>query len=281
MAMQQTNPLNPGRGVADNTDDRFRVLIIDDEPAPASYLKSKLSDPKYPVGRLRLEIDVAEDIVTAREYLCRDCIDIYFIDLIMYEKKNDGVLSESVGKSFVQEVAARTNAGVIVYSNMHERTQASDILHDGADDYIEKLTYDAERISARVCSVWRRVKQTRHRKANALSLAHTGRTFQIGKWRFVIGSRVLKGNGGETLRISPTEYAFLKYICVVEDHIIDADILNLVILERKEHEKDVRVDSLVYRLRNRLGEDNIRLSSLSDTAYKLVDFQELKPSVNS
>jgi DNA-binding response OmpR family regulator len=196
----------------------------------------------------------------------------------MREKVNHGPKSDKVGKAFVRELAQNTNAGVIVYSNLHANTEAATVLDDGADDYIEKL-YDGARISAHVAAVWRRTQHSRIRDANTLALAHTNRTFQLGHWRFVIGSRVLQSTTGQMLRVSPTEHAFLKYICLVEDHIVDGDILNFAILERKEYEKFVRIDNLVYRLRGRLGEENVDLRSMGETAYKLINVKELKPSI--
>jgi DNA-binding response OmpR family regulator len=262
---------------ADDGAAKLRILIVDDEPPRASDLKRKLTDPTWPVGKLKLEIDVVEDVVNARKFLMRDCIDIYFIDLIMSEKANEGLWSESVGKDFIKEIVENTNAAVIVNSSLPAETEASILLHEGADDYLEK-SYDSERVSSRVMSVWRRVLQTRPTKSGAPSPIDLHRTFLLGQWRFVVGSRMMQNIATrETLRITSSEHAFLAYICVVEDHTVDSEILNTVILQRKEYEKFIRMDNFIYRLRTKL-DGHIQLTALGETAYRLLNVREIKPS---
>ena len=254
-----------------------RILIVDDNPAHASAVKRTLRDPSSMFGRLNPEIDVVEDLAAAREYLREDSIDIYFLDLEISEYAGVGLLHSSVGKAFVRDVVRMTNAGVVVCSSLAHETEAAALLEAGADDYVEKA-YGPDVIAARTLSVWRRTLQSRPDASRALKLAHVGRTFIVSGWHFVVGDRKLTDAEGTSIKLSPTEHAFLRYLCAVDGHAINSEIFNVDVLDRDRHKVHVRLDNFIYRLRKKLG-DKLEIISQGDGVYKLHDIKEIKATL--
>jgi DNA-binding response OmpR family regulator len=253
-----------------------RILIVDDNPAHASAIKRALRDSSSVVGRLKPEIDVAEDIATARQYLRDDSIDIYFLDLEISEQAGQGLLHVSIGKDFVRDVVKMTNAGVVICSSFAAETEAAELLEVGADDYVEKTSAPGI-IAARTLSVWRRTLQSRPAGSQPAKFAHVGKTFVFNDWRFVVGNRIVANIDGTIIKISPTEHAFLRYLCAVEDHTIDSEIFNIDVLDRAQHKVRVRLDNFIHRLRKKFGE-RLELTSQGEGLYKLLDVRELKPT---
>jgi DNA-binding response OmpR family regulator len=253
-----------------------RVLIVDDNPIHASAVKRALRNPAFTFGRLKCEIDAVEDVSTARHYLRQDSIDIYFLDLEISEKANEGLLAPSVGRAFVRDVVQATNAGVIVCSSLSEETEAADLLEIGADDYVEK-TSSPDVIAARALSVWRRTLQSRPPDAERSRLAHAGRTFRFGDWRIVVGNRLVTHLDGQAIKLSPTEHSFLRYLCAVPSHDIDSETFNIEVLDRDPHKVHVRLDNFVHRLRKKFG-GRLELAAQGGGIYKLFDVQELLAS---
>jgi DNA-binding response OmpR family regulator len=254
-----------------------RILIVDDNPAHASAVKRALRDPSSILGRLKCEIDVVDDLATARQYLRDDSIDIYFLDLEISEYAGEGLLHASVGKAFVRDVVRMTNAGVVVCSSLAHETEAAALLEAGADDYVEKA-YGPDVIAARTFSVWRRTLQSRPSPSHGLKLAHVGRTFIFSGWHFVIGRRTLSHLDGSSIKISPTEHAFLRYLSAVGGHTIDSEIFNIDVLDRDQHKVHVRLDNFIHRLRKKFG-DKLDIVSEGKGVYKLPDVREIKPTL--
>jgi DNA-binding response OmpR family regulator len=270
---------NPARasGREHSPEDIFpspRILIVDDNPIHASAIKRALRDPSSTIGRLKCEIDVVEDLTTARQYLREDSVDIYFLDLEISEKAGEGLLHASVGKDFVRDVVKTTNAGVIVCSTYAAERVAAELLEVGADDYVEKASAP-DVIAARTLSVWRRTLQSRPANSQTVRFAHVGKTFALNDWRFVVGNRTVTNVDGATIKISPTEHAFLRYLCAVEGHTIDSDIFNVDVLDRDQYKVHIRLDNFIHRLRKKFH-GKLELTSQGDGVYKLLDVKELK-----
>jgi DNA-binding response OmpR family regulator len=254
-----------------------RILIVDDNPVHASGIKRALRDPSSIFGRLKCEIDVVDDLAAARKYLREDSVDIYFLDLEISEKAGEGLLHASVGRDFVRDVVKTTNAGVIICSSFAAETEAVELLEVGADDYVEK-TSAPDIVAARALSVWRRTLQGRPANSQTVRFAHVGRTFVLNDWRFVVGDRTLANIEGATVKISPTEHAFLRYLCAVDGQMIDSETFNIDVLDRDQHKVHVRLDNFIHRLRKKF-DGKLELTSQGDGVYKLLDVREIKPTL--
>ncbi|MDB5636160.1 MAG: two component transcriptional regulator, winged helix family [Bradyrhizobium sp.] len=248
-----------------------RVLIVEDELQYAVGLMNWLEDWRMPTVQGQCRVQIAADMDRAIGYLSNDAIDIFIVDLVLDKTQPD----RKIGAEFIRQVVAQTNAGIIVHTSLSASdAEATKLLNEGADDYIQKPS-DIETVRARILALWRRIQLVRPGKKNIQG--HNNRTFIIGDWRFVVGSRILTNSVGETLRLSPTEHAFLRHICVDENHECDTVNFNLAVLGRRPFEQNMRIDNLVYRLRNKLR-GSLQLIS-DDGAYKLIGVREAKPSI--
>ncbi len=245
-----------------------RVLIVEDNTQYAvSLVRSFRQSGSFGL----FEVDIATDLSSAWPYVERDEIDIYVVDLAL-PKSPERVDSVENGKKLVSHIAERTNAGILVHTDRSLEREGEEMFALGADDYLEKGG-KPEIVRAQAFALWRRIIMSRQ-GSNRL-FVHTGRTFRIRDWRFVIGDRVITNDVNETARLSPTEHALLAYLCTVEDHQIDRREFNEAILNRPVHMRDQRIDNLIYRVRQKVGEC-LQLTSKAHGAYKLVDVKELR-----
>lgn len=276
--MNKTKPTEPRSGITSHRPEHVlppaRVLIVDDKEEYVVAIEKALRHPESTIGKMNNQIISVRNVGDARNYLRHDAIDLYFLDLEIAEKAGQGI-NEEIGKAFVRDVVNGTNAGIIVCSGYHD--QAAELLEYGADDFIGK-PFGSKIVAAKALAVWRRALFGRPASCRERQQAHQGRTFLLGNWRFVIGERTVTNKNGGSIRLSITEHAFLRHICVVEDHVISSDILNVEVLERDPHGPQVRLDNFVDRLKGKFLE-TLELSSQGRTGfYKLYDVQELKPT---
>jgi DNA-binding response OmpR family regulator len=258
-----------------------RILLVEDDPNDAMSLYRALQGLQDPITKRNYELCVAPDISSARVHLKNDEIDIYIIDLEMPETKGS-CMSQQIGKNFFYEVVSRTNAGVIICSTHAFDDVTEELLDAGADDSIWKCSRTVEEriptlIKSRVRALWRRIQLTR--PINSGVFAHTGRNFLVGDWRYVVGDRIVVRLNKETLRLTPTEHAFLRHICTIKDHRVDTDTFNQEILGRASNDPGARLDNFVYRLRVKLR-NSIELRSEGHGTYKLFNVRELKPIID-
>lgn len=246
-----------------------KILIVEDNARYAFELMRVFKDPSK---EARFDVDVVATVEQAMVYVDRDSIDIYVVDLRLPMGESDLAEKVQSGKQLVRLIVDRSNAGIIVHSNIPMGRDAEELFRLGADDYLEKGN-KPEFVRAKAEALWRRIVMTRPNTAP--QFVHTNRVFRIGQWRFVIGKRDLNTETGNSIRLSPTEHAFLRYLCTVEDHEISRRDFNVGILGRAAYEEDRRIDNLVYRIREKLGDD-IRLISKRDGIYRLMDVTEIR-----
>jgi DNA-binding response OmpR family regulator len=249
------------------------ILIVEDNSDLAVGLMNVLEDWEIQNVRGRCKAYIAPTIERALAYLKDDRIDIYIVDLILDETQP----YRKIGTEFIENVVGQTKAGIIVLTTLSESdAEASNLLRQGADDYIRKPV-ELDFIQARVEALWRRIQYIRPSTRGLHT--HNNREFLLGNWRFVVGNRILSNSAGETVRLSPTEHAFLRYLCVNESHECDVVTFNIEVLGRKSHQENMRVDNMVYRLRNKLG-DNLGLLA-DDGGYRLLNVREATTSTGA
>ena len=243
----------------------LRILIIEDDTRYAEQLLKAFSSNDR---GLRFDVSLVTSSSEAEPFISHDQIDIYVVDLELPEFK--AAPSEKVGELLVKNIIQSTSGGVIVHTHVL-RKDRDDFLWDGVDDYIMKGD-SISNVVATVFAVWRRVKTARQSNTKARK---RDRSFRLGKWRFEEGSRNLIADDSESVRLSPTELAFVQYLCTIDAE-IDRREFNVAVLGRPAYEEDKRIDNLVYRLREKLGATFQLLSRHdSEGTYKLISFEQL------
>jgi|HubBroStandDraft_6_1064221.scaffolds.fasta_scaffold292319_1 DNA-binding response OmpR family regulator len=247
--------------VADLASVTARVLIIEDNSTYAEKLTQAFASNHQGVA---FETKVAESELAAHISVQNEEPDVCIVDLQLPEFNE--APSEEVGERLVKRLSQNTDAGVIVHTGM-TRMDREDFLWGGVDDYIKKGEPISELV-ARTFAVWRRASRAK----KPAMLNKKMRTFRIGKWLFEEGNRTLLSREGGTARLSPTELAFMQYLCTVDTE-IDRREFNVAVLARSEHKEDMRIDNLVYRLREKLG-GTFQLISRNNGAYKLISIEK-------
>ena len=237
-----------------------RVLIIEDNNRYASELRRAFQQSEKGIT---FEARVVTSVSGAEPFIEADQTDIYLVDLEIPELNS--APDEKNGEMLVKKIIQRTNGGVIIHTGSL-RKDSDDFLWGGVDDYIEKGD-SISSVIARAFAVWRRIKAARGNNEPPSNQ----RSFRLGKWRFEPGNRNLVSDDGDSVRLSPTELAFVQYLCSV-DREIDRREFNVAVLGRPPYEQDKRIDNLVYRLREKLG-DSFQLVSNNEGVYRLVSFE--------
>ncbi len=212
--------------------------------------KNRDVQPNYP----QFDAELVENGETISNYLEKDNIDIFFVDLIL---KNFGSVSDGFGLiSRIRHASA--TVGIIVLSGQDAIIRTPQALDLGADDYIEKPS-SLEIIRRKASDLWKKIERFRP-KAN---------TFHIGEWKFVRGSRTLSSEMGRTVRLAPLEYAFLSQLIAGENHEVDRATFARLVLGSEFVDDDRRIDSLKKRLSKKLGE-TVQIVQIRDHGYKLL-----------
>ena len=240
-----------------------KVLIVEDQPRYIDELKRAFREVEKGV---RFEVNDVQSTSEAEPYIDADRTDIYIVDLEL--PLLNETPTEKIGEQLVRQIVQRTNGGTIIYS-ASLRKDREDFLWGGVDDYIEKGD-PTSYVVARSFAVWRRVQAAKRAEPKEAKK----RQFRLGKWRLEPGNRTLVSGDGMSVRLSPTELAFVQYLCTIDAE-IDRREFNVAVLGRPPYQEDKRIDNLVYRLREKLG-DSVQLISRHDGGtYRLVDFEEL------
>lgn len=270
LAAQTVRALNKIQGIAWTS--APRLLIVEDNAEYAVQLMNDLKSWRVPLANAECDVDIALTTVRAEQFLAQDSIDIFIVDLLLDENQP----KNKIGEDFIRRVVATSNAGIIIHTSLSaDDAEAAKLLNEGADDYIRKGSQDLETIRSRISALWRRIQSSRPK--GKLPSIHANRAFMIGDWKFVIGNRLLTNINGETVRLSPTEHAFLTHMCAVENNECNKVTFNLDILGRRHFERTMRIDNFVYRLRQKLGAN---MSLISDEGtYRLLNVKELKPQL--
>jgi DNA-binding response OmpR family regulator len=248
---------------------RPRVLIVEDNVRYAFELMRVFKDSlQQNVG----DVDIASNVQQALVHVDRDDVDIYVVDLRLPLGESDPKERVESGKALVRRIIEKSNAGIIIHSSIPIGADAEELLKLGADDYLEKGV-GPEIVRLKIEAVWRRIIMSR--SGNTAHFVHANRAFRVGSWRFTIGNRELTTETGKTVRLSPTEHAFLGHLCTAENHEIDRREFNVGVLGRPAFHEDQRIDNLVYRIREKL-DGNIQLISKRDGLYRLMNVTELR-----
>lgn len=261
--------------VDDHNSRRPRVVIVEDEVAHATLIKRALEENSTLPNKISFSVALASGPKEARAFIDSDTADIYLVDLKLGDPEIVGRISKVIGINLVREISARTTAGVIVHSSEPEETDGPPLLVTGADDYIEKPA-SPEKIRSRVLALWRRIQMVR--PSHSAEFEHSSRTFLVGEWRFKVGKRELTDSSNNMVRLSPTEHAFLRYLCMNPKHEIDRRTFNVSVLERPTYEQEMRIDSLVDKIRAKLNR-KVEIISVGESAYRLISVREIKSNL--
>ena len=160
-----------------------RILVVDDEPQILRALRINLKARGYAV-------EVAADGGSALRAVAQSHPDMIVLDL---------GLPDMDGVEVIRGVRGWTAVPVIVLSGRASSEEKVAALDAGADDYITK-PFGVEELLARIRAVTRRINTA----GEAVPVA------RIGRWTVDLADRTVRGDDGEELRLTPTQWHILE-----------------------------------------------------------------------
>ena len=160
----------------------LRVLVVEDDREIRSLIQSSLSVEGFAV-------QTAVTVCEARAMLKHILPDVLLLDL---------GLPDGDGQDLVREVRSQCSVPILVVSARHQEAQKVSLLDAGADDYLTKPFSVGELLA--------RIRVALRHRGTALHSATT--VHQLDDLSVNLETRVVQ-RGGQTLHLTPTEFALL------------------------------------------------------------------------
>jgi two-component system KDP operon response regulator KdpE len=162
-----------------------RILVVDDDPQILRALRINLRARAY-------EVDVAADGATALRIAATSRPDLVVLDL---------GLPDMDGADVIRGLRGWATVPIIVLSGRVGSGDKVAALDAGADDYVTK-PFGVDELLARIRAVTRRAAP-----------AEAGSpTVRIGQFTVDLADRVVRGDGGSEVRLTPTEWHLLEIL---------------------------------------------------------------------
>lgn len=202
----------------------IRVAIVEDEHLTRRAMALALRTEGF-------EVHEAADALACRALLGRQQVEAIVLDL---------GLPGLDGLKFTSELRSHADVGVLIVTRRGGAEAQIEALDLGADDYLVKPVNFGE-LAARIRSVVRRRYPLRHRQA------------RVGAWLVDLDARTV-GNGALEASLTRGEFDVLVRLIEAKSKIVSREDL-LSVVSRRPTEADVRsVDTLISRLRRKLGD---------------------------
>ena len=251
-----------------------RILVVEDNEIDAKRVQDALIRVARSLGVNDLaDVEVVTRVEEVIPFLDEDSIDIYFVDLKIGDDQPT-IGGKLIGEYLIERIRQASDAGIIVYSSEDAGTFESRCLLSGADQCIGKTTASdtPDIILSTALALWRRIRPFR---VLLRARAHADRRFLVGGWLFDPESRELKNaRGNHSVRLSRLEYLLLRHLVLVDGHELDRDTYATYVLGRPSDGPDRRLDSLVTRMRTKLGE-SVQIVPQGG-GYRLLSIEEIE-----
>ncbi len=223
-----------------------RILVVDDHEDIRAPLAAFL-------GRYGLEVSTAVDGRQMHALLAREHFDLVLLDVM---------LPGEDGLSLCRHVHEHLGIPVILLTAMADPADRIAGLELGADEYVVK-PFDPRELVARIRGIFRRLKLSQQL---GRSLPAEITRYAFGNWQLDLARRELRGNDGQIVELSATEFRLLRTFVENANTVLSREKL-LDLMNRGEAPVfDRSVDSQVSRLRKKL-EDDARHPRLLRTAW--------------
>lgn len=218
------------------------IAIIEDEPEVLALLSSTLADAGY-------DIQTYSHAADFENALCESSPDLCIVDLGLPDKDGLGVVSN---------IAAKSDAAILVISGRTGLNDRITGLELGADDYLAK-PFEPREVVARVRALMRR------RDAATSTAEKTVYTFS--GWQVDFATFLLTDETGATQRLSASEASLLLVFLKSTKRLITREQLQVALDDRSDSISfDRTIDVRISRLRSKLN-DKTRNPKIIKTIY--------------
>ena len=218
------------------------IAIIEDEPEVLALLSSTLADAGY-------DIQTYSHAADFENALCESSPDLCIVDLGLPDKDGLGVVSN---------IAAKSDAAILVISGRTGLNDRITGLELGADDHLAK-PFEPREVVARVRALMRR------RDAATSTAEKTVYTFS--GWQVDFATFLLTDETGATQRLSASEASLLLVFLKSTKRLITREQLQVALDDRSDSISfDRTIDVRISRLRSKLN-DKTRNPKIIKTIY--------------
>jgi len=207
------------------------ILLIEDDLSLARTLTSYLNKQGFEAVSVGTSAEMFKE-VDKRNFDC------YVVDLTLPDE--DGIV-------LIRKLRARSDAPIIVQTGRHDLEDKLAAFDLGANDYVTKP------VDPRELAI--RLKTLLKRSAEAHGLSEE--KLRLGKFMLDHGSHEAISDDGETITFTSNEFALLWVLAQAGGKILGRDVLVDAIARGEGPESFRAVDTLVSRVRKKLGKDAI------------------------
>jgi len=207
-----------------------RILVVEDEPATRRMIATYLANNGLHV--------IEADCGAAMRAAMRESV----VDLVLLDLR----LPDTNGLDLAREIVNRPDLGLIFVTSINEDADRIVGLELGADDYVTKPV-NLRELLARVRSTLRRLH--RPQRPDALG------TIALGPWTVDPVRREVTDADGNAAPLTRAEFDLLAALVSIDGRPASRDFLLDVVSRNALDVTDRSVDSLISRLRRKLGDD--------------------------
>lgn len=225
-----------------------RLIVVEDDPVTRSMIASYFS-------REGFEVEEAASGNECRAVLRRRKADLLFVDIH---------LPDGNGLDLAQEIRAHSAVGIIFVTQRDTETDRVVGLELGGDDYVTKP------INLRVLLA--RARALLRRRALERRSARRSSVITFGPWILDLTRRELAVQDGDPIQLTRGEFDLLAAIVEAGGRPLGRDYLVEVVSNRNLASDPRTVDSIVARLRRKLGpapDGSVVIVTVPGIGYKL------------
>ena len=209
------------------------ILVVDDHQEIRELVQRFLRDHGYRVSTVANGVEMKKCLADA-------AIDLIVLDLMM--PGDDGL-------TLCRNLRAESAIPIIMLTAMGEETDRIIGLEMGADDYLAK-PFNPRELLARIKAVLRRSET-----ANQRSPREVPERLRFLGWTLLPGARELIDPDQTLIPLSTAEFALLMAFATRPGRVLSRDQLLDLARGRDTHAFDRAIDTLVSRLRRKLGDE--------------------------
>ncbi len=214
-------------------ENQAHILVVDDHQEIRELVQRFLRDHGYRVSTVANGGEM-------KKYLADAAIDLVVLDLMM--PGEDGL-------TLCRNLRAESTIPIIMLTAMGEETDRIVGLEMGADDYLAK-PFNPRELLARIKAVLRRSEGANRRSPHEMP-----ERLRFLGWTLLPGARELIDPDQTLIPLSTAEFALLMAFATRPGRVLSRDQLLDLARGRDTHAFDRAIDTLVSRLRRKLGDE--------------------------
>jgi len=215
------------------SEDKARLLVVDDDPSLCSLLSRYLTENGY-------QVSAVQDGAAMKQVLAKKSVDLVILDLM---------LPGEDGLTLAKQIRSESHLPIIMISARGEDVDRIVGLEVGADDYLAK-PFNPRELLARIRAVLRRRPGSPEQAHGTMA----GQTVTFGPYRLDMQRHQLFCHD-EALALTTGEFSLLRIFAEHPNQVLERDTLLSQLKGYERNPYDRSIDVRITRLRRKLEPD--------------------------